>query len=431
MKRIALVNFVPPLDVANYLGYSQGLGFISAVLKELNHQTVLFNIDNVNDAESLGAAREFDAVFVYLATTGYPLFSHAMNHYWKNRVPVFAGGPHAIALPEELAMEDGVTGVCVGEGELTAAAIADYLENGRSLSGVPNLYYQEDGVLHKNETGCIVDNLDWLPFPDRSFFPYHEVLSTKASKLVGMEFMATRGCKYGCRFCLNPRLLQLQGKRMIRRRSVDSIVNEVHLATAMFDYKGVIGFHDDIFTLDFEWLCEFQETFKKKINRPFWCNVHISDIDEQIIKVLRQAGCYRVLVGIECGNARMRKKALGKHLSNEEILYKISLLKQQHIKIVATFMIGLPDETETHLKESVDFCRAIAPDWILLSSLFPFPGTRLYTQLVAENRLAADFYRQLDSKTFYSARLVYDQGAISNETLQYYFRNFRKMAGVL
>ncbi|MBN2714765.1 MAG: B12-binding domain-containing radical SAM protein [Deltaproteobacteria bacterium] len=431
MKRFALVNFVPPRDVANYLGYSQGLGSISAILKELNHQTVLFNIDNLDDTQTLEAVMDCDAVFVYLCTTGYPLFSRVLQQYWKHRLPVFVGGPHAIALPEVLAMEEGVTGVCAGEGELATGAIADWMETGGTLDNVPNLYFQSNGKLNQNATGCMVADLDSLPFPDRVFFPYQDVLATKAGRLVGMEFMATRGCRYGCRFCLNPRLIKLQGKAMIRRRTVQSVVQEINAATALYQYNGVIGFHDDIFTMDVDWLTEFADVFRREINRPFWCNVHIQDIDENIVKILRQAGCYRVLTGIECGNERMRKKALGKSVSNEEIMYKVGLLKQQHIKIVATFMIGLPDETEAHLRESVDFCRDIAPDWVLLSSLFPFPGTRLYTQLVAEQRLAKDFYRHLDANTFYSASLVYDQGGLSDTTLQYYFKNFRKMAGVL
>lgn len=431
MKRFALVNFVPPRDVANYLGYSQGLGSISASLKELNHQTVLFNIDNVNDKESLRSIARFDAVFVYLCTTGYPLFSVALEKYWKKKVPVFVGGPHAIALPEALAMEEGVTGVCVGEGERTAVALAECLETGRSCDEVPNLYFNRNDTLQRNETGCIVEDLDTLPFPDRAFFPYESVLSTKAGKLVGMEFMATRGCKYGCRFCLNPRLLKLQGKKMIRRRSVQSIVEEITRAISLYNYRGVIGFHDDIFTLDLNWLAQFADVFRRDVNRPFWCNVHISDIDEDIVRTLRRAGCYRVLVGIECGNESIRRKVLGKHLSNEEIRYKIQLLKKQHIKIVATFMIGLPDETEENLIESVNFCRQLAPDWILLSSLFPFPGTRLYTQLVEQERLDPHFYRRLDAETFYSASLVYDQRGLTADTLDYYFKNFRKMSGVL
>ena len=438
MKRFALVNFVPPRDVANYLGYSQGLGSIAAILKELNHQAVLFNIDNRDDVKTLEAIAQYDAVFVYLCTTGYPLFTHALQQHWKRRVPVFVGGPHAIALPETLAMEEGVTGVCVGEGELTASALANWVESGRALSGalgalneVPNLYFCEDGELVKNTTGCLIDDLDALPHPNRDIFPYRDVLSTKAGKLVGMEFMATRGCRYGCRFCLNARLLKLQGKQMIRRRSVPSIVDEVLGATAKCGYNGVIGFHDDIFTLDIDWLSEFADVFKREVNRPFWCNVHIKDIDAPILKLLRQAGCYRVLTGIECGNEMMRKKVLGKYVSNDEIMDKVAMLKQQHIKIVATFMIGLPDETEAHIRESIDFCRAIQPDWVLLSSLFPFPGTGLYTQLVGEKRLHPHFYRHLDSETFYSASLVYEQRGISDETLQYYFKHFRKMAGVL
>ena len=109
---------------------------------------------------------------------------------------------------------------------------------------------------------------------------------------------------------------------------------------------------------------------------------------------------------------------------------KVRLLKSHHMKIVATFMIGLPEEEESHLLETIALCRKMAPDWVLLSTFCPYPGTRLYDSLVEKGQLSPSFYKALGSDTFYSSTPSYNGNRISGEKLAYYFENFRGLAQV-
>jgi anaerobic magnesium-protoporphyrin IX monomethyl ester cyclase len=208
------------------------------------------------------------------------------------------------------------------------------------------------------------------------------------------------------------------------------VLAEIKDIRTRYGFDGVIGFHDDIFTLDTEWLARFGERYAREVALPFWCNAHIAELTEEIVKDLRRAGCFRVHVGIECGNEATRRNLLNKCISNQEILEKIRLLKQHHMKIVTTFMIGLPDEEEADILKSIDLCRAIGPDWVLLSTFCPYPGTRLYRDLVSEGRLSPGFYETLPAESFYSPTLTYHQEMIAREKLTYYFNHFRGLSGV-
>ncbi len=431
MLRIALINLVPKADIANYLGFNHGLGSISAVLKRAGHQTAMFVFSSQEDETTLFSSFRPDLVYVYLTTNQYGLFASWVAEVLstENRA-VFVGGPHPTAAPLDTLSIPGVKGICIGEGETAAVQIAARREAGLDFSGIPNVWFVENGQVIRNPTGDFVEDLDALPFPDRSIFPYREMLRASSSRVMGFEFLATRGCVYGCRYCINPLWRKLHGKGCVRRRSVSRFIEEIRTVIAEYEYRGVIGFHDDIFTLDQTWLGEFCDRYPKEIGLPFWCNAHVSNLNEDIVEDLHRAGCFRVHMGIECGNEDIRSRVLHKRLRNREILEKIRLLKKHRMKIVTTFMIGLPDETEDDIRASIALCRSMAPDWVLLSVFCPYPGTTLYDELVSNQKLDPLFYKHLETDTFYSAAPPYHQGTLSNETLQYYFDHFRSLSGV-
>lgn len=426
--KIALVNLVPTEDPANYFGFNHGLGYLSAVLKQAGRQTHLFIVSAHRESTSIKQLNDYqpDAIFVYLATNQYPLFARLLEHrQLPARTPLFVGGPHATVCPDEVAGMPGVTGACVGDGELTALKIVERIAANESFDDIPNLYFVRDDELIRNPVGHCELDLDSLPFPDREIFPYPEMLRNRAINLMGFEFMGTRGCIYGCRYCINPHLNTLKEKQhWIRRRSVQNVIDEILAVSERYDHTGMLGFHDDIFTLDRQWLAEFAAVYRERVDRPFWCNAHIGNLDEEIILNLRRAGCFRVHVGIECGNEEMRRKILNKSLSNENILRKVALLKKNHFKIVTTFMVGLPGENEDHLKQSIDLCRSIQPDWVLLSTFCPYPGTGLYTELVEQGRIEPDFYKRMDPESFYSAKTTFSQEQLPQKILNHYFENF-------
>ncbi|MBN1654181.1 MAG: B12-binding domain-containing radical SAM protein [Deltaproteobacteria bacterium] len=433
MLRIALVNLIPKTDTANYLGFNHALAYVSSVLKNGGHQTRLFTI-------SSGLERDFDrlsgyrpnALFVYLTTNQYALFESELRARWvRLNVPVFVGGPHATSCPDELVALEGVTGVCIGEGENSALIVAQRIERGEAFEGIANIWFKRGGRVIRNDTGYCEADLDALPFPDRDCFPYKEMLGNRAIRLMGFEFLTSRGCVYACRYCINPLLRRINNsKARIRRRSIENVIREIQSVTKRYDYSGIVGFHDDIFTLDEPWLEQFAREFRRSIGLPFWCNAHINNLDEAIISSLRRGGCFRVHVGIECGNEEVRSRLLNKRISNREILEKVAMLKKHRMKIVTTFMIGLPDESEAELRQSIDLCRAIAPDWVLLSVFCPYPGTSLYETLVAEGKLDAGFYRSISTESFYSDKAAYSHNQLSPEKLSYYFNNFTKLASI-
>lgn len=429
--RVSLVNIIPQKSPANYLGFNQGLAYLSSVLKRERHIVRLFTV-GFERQESIKSLFDFkpDIIFVYLTTNQYRFFERLIiEKLSKLQIPIFVGGPHSTCCPEDTLSVRGVSGVCIGEGEESVNLIIEKMCNKDSFEGIPNIWFKKDGEIIKNPTGYRIEDLDTLPFPDREIFPYKQMMAHKAIDIMGFEFSCSRGCIYNCRYCINRFLKKLNERtRYVRRRSVKNVIEEITNVIKKFNYRGIIGFHDDIFTLDYLWLDEFAFFYRKIIGLPFWCNSHINNLDEKIILSLRKAGCFRVHLGIECGNEVMRQNLLDKHISNNEIVKKVKMLKKHHIKIVTTFMIGLPGEDEKDINESISLCRDINPDWVLLSVFCPYPGTSIYEELVKTGMLDATFYKRLITDTFYSSKPIYPLTNLSKEKLNYYFSNFVKLS---
>ncbi len=425
--KITLINLYPELSPANYFAFNHGLGYLSAILKKEDHQVRLLSLCSSGDENAREIEKiDCEMIFIYLSTHQYPLFLSLLPSLKKRKVPLFIGGPHPTVQPEEMLKLEGITGLCIGEGEETARKIAK--GKGKNLRNIPNLWYREQGTVYRNRTGLWTRDLDALPFPDREIFPYQYMLSLESFKIMGFEFMASRGCPYACRYCINP-LLNRMGCPM-RRRCPENIITEIEEVTGSYHYRGIIGFHDDIFPLNRGWLREFSEEYASCIGLPFWCNARIDLLDKISLNLLKKAGCFRIHLGIECGNEELRKRVLGKGISNYEILEKVRMIKDSGIKVVTSFMMGLPGEKEENIRESVELCKKIRPAWVLRSLFCPYPGTELYQELVRKRTIAPDFYVRLSTDSFFSPVSALPSPHLSPEKLKYYYENFIKLCAL-
>ncbi|MEW6097420.1 MAG: radical SAM protein [bacterium] len=417
--RILLLNLIPKQDKKNYLGYNHGLGYISACLKEKGHTTFLLSIQEINN-QLFNQINELcpQLIGIYLTTFQYHLCKRLLQSYLQYlNIPIILGGPHPTACPKDCIKLPSVFGVCIGEGE---DAFIKLIENEKNID---NLWLNQDGEIIKNKVGKITKDLDSLPFPDRSIFPYRQVLNEWYTKIVGVEFLTSRGCPYNCNYCATQ-------SGFLRRRSITSVIEEIKKFIKEYNYHGVIGFQDDTFTLDNNWLEQFVQAYKTTINLPFWCNSRIDTIDVEKIKLLKEAGCFRVHLGIETGNDWIRKHILGKDFTNEEIIEKCNLLKKFKIKVVVFFMIGIPYERIENIYESIRLCQMIKPHWIIYSVFYPFPGTKLYSTCLENNWLKENFYQEEECSTFYSPKLSYNHPSLSEEKIAYFYNQFIELTRI-
>ena len=97
-----------------------------------------------------------------------------------------------------------------------------------------------------------------------------------------------------------------------------------------------------------------------------------------------RSGCREVHYGIESGNPEILK-ALGKRISLDQVRRAVSWTAQAGILAKGYFMLGLPGDTEETMRQTIALASELELDQAMFSITTPFPGTRLWDELVARH----------------------------------------------
>lgn len=265
------------------------------------------------------------------------------------------GGPHFLFFTG--AQQPEADFVIRGDGE---TAIIDVVEGRKHFDLIP------------------IENLDSLPFPDRSLL-YNQRFPGIKNNVI-RNVLATRGCIYKCSYCYNsnPEWQKMvgEGKKRLRYHSPEYMIE--HIQRTFEEYGGqLVSFQDDIFGIDMTWLEKFSRLYKK-INIPFFAQLRPYLITEDRVKLLKEAGIHIASFAIESGNAKTRKEILDRNEPNELIERGCELLHRYGIKFRMQNLIGLPvDDPLGDALETLRFNIKCRPTLSWISMLQCYPGTTI------------------------------------------------------
>jgi len=253
-----------------------------------------------------------------------------------------------------------------GEGEVSFPELVRKIENKGVL---PDFKKQSDfpGVT------SLIEKLDSIPFPDRDLLYKYEKNYDNPIKSI----MTMRGCPYSCSYCYNvlyKKLYLEKGQRLVRFRSARNIIEE---CKELKDYPlEMIYFQDDEFTANPNFR-ELMCLYKDEVAIPFHAQIRIDRVKDENIKLLKEAGCLGVTFAIESGSEKIRKNLLNRHMTNEQILNGVKILRKYNLKFRTENMIGIPTETKNDILQTVKLNIECKPD-VGWSSIFqPYPNLEL------------------------------------------------------
>lgn len=303
-------------------------------------------------------------------TSGVNL-AFALCHHVKRISPetfTVLGGPHATALPEEVASRPEIDVAVRGEGERTMVELAQILlANGRGLSrlaGVAGLAFK-DGLEVRLTAERPLMPFDQAPLPARHLVPIDRYLQQGA-------IVTSRGCAYRCWFCSSVTFHTHQ----YRYRSSALVLDEMD---SLRDRYGVTSFEfiEDTFSCAPERVLELMSLLKER-DYEWSCQVTIPDLDKhpELVPAMIESGCRGFFFGIESGNDTVLKKI--KHQSRLKVLNTIDRARDLGVRhFVASFIIGHPWDTRDTVAETVDLIKELRGRGVHtpISILVPFPGS--------------------------------------------------------
>ena len=263
-------------------------------------------------------------------------------------VPIVFGGTHPTLVPEKVIAQPFIDYVHVGEGEDTILPFVSALEKGIGLENVHNIVYKKNGKIIRNPLCSPSKSLDDLPLPDKELFA--NGLPMKDDYAI----ITSKGCLYNCSFCGETHFNKIYKNKYFRRRSVDSVMEELRVMKERYHFKEVM-FWDSILFTDREYVKELCCRFKTEIDVPFRCNGHVSLFTYEIGEILKNAGCYCINFGVQTFNQKMRSKITDRYETNKKIEEAFRICDDLELRYDCDLIFGLPTMTEEDYVAALEF----------------------------------------------------------------------------
>lgn len=287
-------------------------------------------------------------------------------------ITLIIGGIHGSAMPEETLTMSDFNIVVRGEGEITILELIEkLLSKDNDLSTIQGISYKtfSGEIIHNQERSLITD-LDTLPAPDKALTDLY-LYYQKGAILTG------RGCPNQCIFCSCGAFC---GNKY-RPRSVQHILGEIKDTINRF---GIDQFeiHDDTFTISKSRVASFcKEVTEEGLEITWGCQSRVTTIDEELAKVMFDAGCRSIQFGVESGNQAVLNSIKKGITLNQVEKAVMGAHKAGISNIICTFMIGHPEDTRDTIKDTVDFALRLHDLGVTITPftvLTPLPGTDVY-----------------------------------------------------
>lgn len=286
------------------------------------------------------------------------------------QVKIVCGGYHPTIRAEEMLKSEYIDFVVRGEGEETFYELMEVLRtNNKNYSVIDGISFKERGVIIHNKRRAFIQNLDKIPLPARDRLISLETYTPVQLSMI----MTSRGCPYNCGFCASHTMWH----RTVRFRSVENVISEISELKNRYSVRNVT-FMDDSFTINSNRVRELcLAMIKNNVDITWSCLTRVDVINDEIISLMKKAGCTKVDLGIESGNERVLR-LIGKKITLNQVREAVKILKRNKMYWSGFFMFGFPTETEEEVLDTLNFLQEIKPDWANMSIFTPYPGTTLY-----------------------------------------------------
>ncbi|MHC4171753.1 MAG: B12-binding domain-containing radical SAM protein [Planctomycetota bacterium] len=302
-------------------------------------------------------------------------------------IRIVLGGPHVNLFPNETIKIESIDYLVLGEGEEIFNDLVKAIDLNSEIEKIPGIVLKKKGHVINTGARPHIKNLDGLPFPARRLVPYEKYSSLLFKGKVVTTIFTSRGCPFRCSFCDRPHL----GK-VFRARSAQNVVDELEACVQMGIHEFL--FYDDTFTVNRKRVIDIcEEIVRRRLNISWDIRARVDTVDEEMIMNLKKAGCQGIHYGVEAGTEKVLM-ILNKGITVNQAREVFDLTRKYKIPILAYFMIGNPEETLDDIHMTFEVMKSLKPDYVHMTILTPFPGTKIYQDGLAKGVIKKDYWRE-------------------------------------
>ncbi len=376
-----------------------GVTILAPMLKSYGYDVNILeaNIDNLGPDEIKERIRAFnpDVVGISNMSIEYWAQLHEVAKITKEvskEIVTVAGGVHVTTLPDRAMQDENLDFVIMSEGEERLFQLLDILKKGDyDFTGMNGILWRDKDTSKINK----IKNIGWYGAkkhhatlddiypPDFSIYEDpKKFFSNKVISAGGMSsrrspvgsMLTSRGCPYKCSFCASP---VTTGQKM-RFRSPENVIREVDVLVNTYGVKEII-FQDDEMYAHRQRAVEIVKLLKERNYDLVWKNLNIASwrLDFELLKLMKESGCYQITISAESGNERVLKDIIHKPANLQNAIDVVKWCKELDIETQVDFVFGFPGETWDEIRDTTNYADKLDADSVKFAVATPFPATEL------------------------------------------------------
>ncbi len=323
---------------------------------------------------------------------------------------IVLGGPD-VTYNVENYLKAGADFLVIGEGEETTFELYNAIMTHGQFHEINGLAFLENNQIIQTTARTKFKELDELPLPNREAINMYRYLETWKSNhgQSSMTISTQRGCPYTCKWCSTA----VYGQSY-RRRPANQVAAEMKMLKEKY-HPDALWFVDDVFTVSHKWLLSFkEEVLKQDAIIPFECITRAERLNEDILQLLKDVGCFRIWIGAESGSQTIID-AMDRRVDVNQVKKVIQDTNAMGIETGTFIMLGYPGETEKDITETIQYLKDANPTLYTITVAYPIKGTSLYNEIEHKITQQPDWEtstdRDIDFERTYSRK--YYQYAVS------------------
>jgi radical SAM superfamily enzyme YgiQ (UPF0313 family) len=401
VSALTVADFIDPdliTEAHANTGAQLGILTLAAILREQGFKPHVVNLDDLfysfigrgqNETKASQDLSEFFFPFVarHLQSLAFEIFgfssicsSYPLTLRLADEVrrlnpeaKVILGGPQASVVDvATLEAFPGIDFIVRGEADRTFPALVKQLARGDvRWEDIPGITFRRGGEVVRNQAAPVIEDLDQLPLPAFD-------LDTRIGDRGGIHLEIGRGCPFACTFCSTNDFF----RRNFRLKSPAKMIADI--SRLKKDYQlGYFSLVHDMYTIDRKKVVAFCDAILASGESFTWgCSARTDCIDDDLLRLMAQAGCTGIFFGIETGSQRLQQ-VINKKLDLTEALQRIECADCNGINTTVALIVGFPEETLDDLRDTIHFfIDALRFDHAepQCSLLAPLAGTPVYEQ---------------------------------------------------
>lgn len=392
-----------------------GLLYISAYLKSKNIDNDVFDTTFASQSTQLDFILEKQPKIICIYTNLMTKIEvikliKILKSEVFNFPKIALGGPD-VTYNVENYLKAGADFLIIGEGEETTFELYNAIIKNGDFHQVNGIAFLENNQIIQTTARTKFKELDKLPLPNRDAINMQNYLDTWKTNhgQSSMTISTQRGCPYTCKWCSTA----VYGQSY-RRRPANQVAEEMKMLKEKYN-PDALWFVDDVFTVSHKWLVAFkEEVLQQDAVIPFECITRAERLNDEILQLLKDVGCFRIWIGAESGSQTIID-AMDRRVDVNQVKKVIQDTNAMGIETGTFIMLGYPGETEKDITETIQYLKDANPTLYTITIAYPIKGTSLYNEIEHKITQQPDWEtstdRDIDFERTYSRK--YYQYAVS------------------